>query len=361
MLKITLLILGTIVAMVLLFVLYVFNYYRPNANKILKFIKKHPEKAAILWERNNIALGSKNASRLMPLASTVKIIIAIEYAIQSANGIIDPEETVELAALEKFHIPNTDGGAHTEWLQSIASDAENNTTNIRAIAKGMIQFSSNANTEWLLDKLGLENVNARLNNLGLKNHSLIFYDFASSLFIGKELYSELKEEELIKKLIELSHEDYIIASNLIHKKLDHDANYKNELGVFGKKYQQHLSQRMSSSTVEDYVNIMKKINSQQYFDTPTQEYLADVMEGLMNNPANQKWLQHAGTKGGSTMFVLTKALYATDKENNTTELAYFFNNLEEHEVLMLSKSLNAFELKLLTNPEFIAEVSKQLQ
>eukprot|EP01034_Spumella_vulgaris_P007163 gene7163-9124_t len=77
----------------------------------------------------------------MPLASTVKIILAIEYARQAAAGEIDADEVVPIAELEKFHVDNTDGGAHESWLAS---------------------FSSNANAEWLLDKLGSEKVEAEL-------------------------------------------------------------------------------------------------------------------------------------------------------------------------------------------------------
>ena len=36
--------------------------------------------------------------------------------------------------------------------------------------------------------------------------------------------------------------------------------------------------------------IMKKINSRTYFSKETQKYLDEVMEWILDNPANQKWL-----------------------------------------------------------------------
>jgi len=120
------------------------------------------------------------------------------------------------------------------------------------------------------------------------------------------------------------------------------------------------SDRLQSSTVSEYVDIMKKINSRAYFDGTTHDYLNDVMESVMNNPANQSWLAHSGMKGGSTAFVLTKALYATDKKGNTTELAYFINDLSLIQNQRLQRSMNQFELKLLTDEEFIAKIKKTL-
>lgn len=52
---------------------------------------------------------------------------------------------------------------------------------------------------------------------------------------------------------------------------------------------------------------MKKINSRTYFSKETKKYLDKVMEWILDNPANQKWLEHLGMKSGSTAFFLTKA------------------------------------------------------
>ncbi|PIO47868.1 MAG: hypothetical protein CMR00_07690 [[Chlorobium] sp. 445] len=65
-------------------------------------------------------------------------------------------------------------------------------------------------------------------------------------------------------------------------------------------------------------------------------------------------------KGGSTPFVLTKALYATDKKGNKTELAYFLNDLNMIEMVNLLVSANEFELKILTNREFRDKIKAEL-
>lgn len=334
-------------------------YLSPNEEKVLDFIKNNPSKTSILLVRNDTVLAKHNADKVMPLASTVKIIIAIEYAAQAANGQINPDEKVNLEELDKFYVPNTDGEAHLSWLKSMREKVQNNHISIREIAKGMIAYSSNANTEWLSEKLGLDRINQRIDSLELKNHTPIYY-IVSSLFVGKEAFPMLKGKALEEKLKALTPEQYIGFTREIHQKLLADTTYKREVGDMSMEIQKVWSDNLPSATVTDYIGVLKKINSRTYFDANTQAYLDEVMEFLLENPANQSWLEHAGMKGGSTAFVLTKALYATDKKGNKTELAYFINDLSILESIRIRLSMNEFELKVLTNENFRVKIASEL-
>ena len=52
----------------------------------------------------------------MPLASTVKIIVAIEFAKQAAHNIFNENKKIPLSELDKYYLPNTDGDAHPNWV-----------------------------------------------------------------------------------------------------------------------------------------------------------------------------------------------------------------------------------------------------
>ena len=186
---------------------------------------------------------------LSPLASTVKIIIAIEYAEQVTSGKLSAIQMVKIEELEKYYAPNTDGGAHPAWLNYTKENIVDNSIALKEIAMGMIVFSSNANTEYLIDLLGLENINKRVEKLGMNKHDKMFY-LVSSLFIGKEYFSELDTEELVEKLESLSDEEYIEYSNEIHNKLKNDKSgkYRTEYGNLGMEVQQVWSDRLPSST-----------------------------------------------------------------------------------------------------------------
>jgi len=359
MLKKILIVLGIIVVLVVLTGALGIYYFLPSENKVSDFIKNNPDKTAILLVRNDTILAKQNPDKMMPLASTVKIIIAIEYAEQSSKGIINPDELVPISELDKFYVPKTDGNAHPAWLQSISREIIDEKVTNGEITKGMIKFSSNANTEWLLNKLGVENVNNQIDRLKLKNHTEIYY-IVSALFVGKELFQGQKGKALKEKLSNLQLSEYIKTTHIIHEKLLVDTLYKKDLGDFSLDIQKIWSDNLPASTVSDYLDIMKKINSRTYFDSKTQKYLDDIMEYILENPANREWLEHSGMKGGSTAFVLTKALYSTDKKGNKTELAYFLNDLSIWEMTRLQISMNAFELNILTNRGFRDKLKNQL-
>lgn len=313
-----------------------------NLNVIADFIRQHPDKSAMYLVQDGKVTTAINADRKMPLASTVKIIIAIEYACQASIGKIDPMQWIDTTELDKYYIPNTDGNAHPQWLAYLKAmtRVKAGKVQLQEVAKGMIDFSSNANTEYLLDLLGVDNVNKRLTALGLTNHDSLYF-FVSSLGVinGKS----------VPELEKLSMAEYRSLSAGQHNKMKTDPTYKNGIVFLPLNIQKVWSDRLPAATVKDYVSIMQKINSRTYFDSSTQRHLSTVMERLMDNPANQQWLKHAGMKGGSTSWVLTKALYATTTTGESTELAYFFNNLTEEEFEKLAMNMNSFELAILTN------------
>ena len=105
---------------------------------------------------------------------------------------------------------------------------------------------------------------------------------------------------------------------------------------------------------------MSKLNNKTYFNEEIYKYLDPVMEQLMENPINREWLVHAGQKGGSTAFILTTAMYATDKEGNQTELAFFANDLTTREQAKLSRNMNGFKMKFLQDAEFRTLIKKEL-
>ena len=89
-----------------------------------------------------------------------------------------------------------------------------------------------------------------------------------------------------------------------------------------------------------------------HLNEDTYMILAEVLEFIMENPANRQWLKHAGGKGGSTASVFTKASYASTKKEQRFEIIYFFNNLTDAENTQLQKWSNTFELAILSNPAF---------
>ncbi len=324
------------------------------ADSILQFIKNNKPRASLYLVQNDTVLARQNENMLMPLASTVKIMVAIEFAKQAGKKVIDENSRIPLSELNKYYLFNTDGGAHPAWLQYEKKQQHlvNDSIPLVDVARGMILFSSNANTEFLMDLLGMDNVKNNIQLFGLKKHTAL-YPVVASLFMYQNP-KQLKEEKILKGIKSLSEEQYCRYIFDMHNALKYDTVLKASFNPFdlSMNMQKLWSDRLTASTAKEYAYIGSILNRRKYFDEASYAVLSRVLESVMENPANQSWLKHAGMKGGSTAFVLTKALYATTQKDEKIELAYFFNNLTEKENSKLQKWMNAFELSVLSQPAF---------
>lgn len=88
-----------------------------------------------------------------PLASVSKLLIFIEYARQVEAGTLNPYEPVPTETLNRYDLPRTNTGAHQQFLASYPPG----TTAITladVASVGMIQYSSNAASDYVLARLG---------------------------------------------------------------------------------------------------------------------------------------------------------------------------------------------------------------
>lgn len=338
---------------------------KPSASFVTRYIRNHPDAVSVTLMRNGEKLFSRNEDVPMPLASTVKIIVAVAYAKQAAKDTVNPQEAVGLDILARYYLPGLDGNAHADWLRHVQQKgaAEGGRVSLEEVAAGMIRFSSNANTEYLMERLGFDTLDRTLRELGLNDHEPL-HPFVASLLIpyelglqGGGLTTKEARSSVKEQIRRMTLNEYQALALRIHEKLreDADGSYKRAADILS-WYDQDFdilnSDRFIKGTTAEYAEIMRKINSRAFFDDKTQHHLTRLLEGLMENPRNQAWLRHAGRKGGSTAYVLTEAMYAADKEGNQTEMALFFKDLDPLDRMRLSAGLNAFTLNILTDAEF---------
>lgn len=297
----------------------------------------------------------------MPLASTVKIIIAIEFSKQAANGTIDKNESISVAELEVYYIPGTDGGAHTSWLEHLkekdSSTIHQGKVKLYEVAKGMIQIISNANTEYLSDLLGLQQINNNLSALGMNQHEEIYY-VSSSFLIPAYLNIEesLSLNKVQQKMKDTSMEDYKTYAQTVHdllkqKKANHliDKTTRGKVSRFD--IEKIQSNRLPAATAKEYAILMNKINNGEGF---TEDVLTTLKYLLERKP--NKYFSHIGFKGGSTLFIDANAFYVTDHEQNKSAIGMFINDTKGGEMIWISREINKFILKMLIDKSFQNEV-----
>src|SRR5699024_12266930 len=127
-------------------------------------------------------------------------IIALEYAYQIENGDISEDETVPLSSLEAFYIEDTDGGAHEAWAEEMKEEDNIHEESVRLhdVASGMITYSSNANADFLIDLLGEENINQRMEELELEHEPIVPFTGSLAAISVYKQESEEREKELQK-------------------------------------------------------------------------------------------------------------------------------------------------------------------
>ena len=329
-------------------------YSQRSADSLLNFIKQNKSRASLLLKKNDTVIAKLDENKLMPLASTVKIMVAVEFAKQAAHDIFDQNKKIPLRELDRYYLANTDGDAHPRWIdyEKKLGNIMNDSVRLIDVARGMIIFSSNANTEYLMDMLGFDNVKNNIRLLGLKHHTPI-YPMVASLFLYQNP-KKMSEDKIISEIKKMNDEEYARAAYLIHNELKNDSTYKKKFRPqdLTIQMQKEWSDRLPASTTNEYVRLCSILNNRKYFDEKVYSILAAVLETLMETSENKAWLRHAGMKGGSTIFVLTKALYATLTDGTKIEMAYFFNNLTGEENHRLQRWMNDFEIQVLTDENF---------
>jgi D-alanyl-D-alanine carboxypeptidase len=342
--------------------IWAYFYVKPDANRIVDFLIKHKNKSAIYLIINNEAIAAQNADTVMPTASAVKTLIAAEFAHQAFLKRIDENALIDTAELNKYYLRDTDGGAHDAWLSSINNQltANKGKISLMEIAKGMIAYSSNANSAFLLDVLGINHIQQTADSLlDFTTHSPL-YDFVGALTLYQKKPNE-EYKDFIARIDQLSAEEYRNQCADAHLQLKNNPRLKQELNYhdIDLKAQRIWSNRLPGGSPKEYAQMMLRI--QKGFNQPKMDSLLRViMEQHELSTESPQLLKRYGSKGGSTAFILTQAAYFTDNQNNSGALAVFFNNLSPLENIKLQASLNEFEKKCFTDETFRKNLQQQL-
>ncbi|WP_439875655.1 serine hydrolase [Bacillus mycoides] len=320
-----------VVAVVAFFIIMKYYLSKEDPNYVLNYIKEHKgdESLSLLIRRNGEVVTSVNENKNLPLASMAKSVIAVEFAKQVSEGKISRDEQISLHELEKYYVKNTDGGAHPAWLEDAKAKelVKNRQIALEEVAKGMIHYSSNANTTYLLEKLGIERVNESIKELELTSHDK-FSSYTASLYMRGYVEKELRkqEDQSLEMIRNMSNDEYNKHVLQIHEWMKNEEEWKKRdipLKV-DMEFQRIWSDRLVSANAKDYMSIMAKINSRNYFPKSMQDEIENVFKGTVENSK----FEYAGQKGGSTAFVLTKGLYSTDKKGNKVEVVIMFNDID---------------------------------
>jgi len=340
-----------------------FSILRDNPEYVLNHLKDNPQTTSLYLAENGVALTTYQSDVVRPLASTVKILIAVEYAMQIDAGKLNKDSSVLLADLNRYYLKNSDGNAHEEWLKTMKSEGKikNNEVTLHDVAKGMVTYSSNANTDYLIELLGISAINERAKVLGLTQHEDV-YPIVSSLLIPDHIKSEsMGKKQLIKNLEAMSMEEYrTLAEELSEKMKEKTIRIEDVTFDSSMDEQKVWSDRLIGASANDYGKLLAAISNDQ-LPTTASETIRDLLEWPMQlNESNHDRFVHLGAKGGSTAFILTDALYAENHNGDKIEIVLMTDDLNFWQGMLIKKNANSFETKLLGSEEYRLEVQREL-
>ncbi len=272
-----------------------------------------------------------HADTPLVLASTMKVAVLAAYESAVVNGELDPNEPVQMAELERYYLPVTDGSAHKSGLASLgiktdalgfALDGEKTLT-LDDIARLMIHYSGNAEMDYLVARLGKEKPNS---TPGLENHvpirsilgiSLAMLNHESTLAdpaLRQKVIQEVAAGDTgyLDKLVALYLNDETWRSKQIEfVQSNQYIEAANQLGWDG---QVEAARLFPTGTAREYARLMADIYGGQMVSA---EVSARMQQKLESMPLD--WIQRllyyrrVGDKDGLTAGVMNLVTYAVPK------------------------------------------------
>lgn len=340
-----------------------FALSRENPEYVLNHLKDNPQTTSLYLAENGVELITYHSDVVRPLASTVKMLIAAEYAMQIDAGLLNKDSSVPLADLSRYYLKNSDGGAHKEWQKSMHSEGkvENNNVKLHDVAKGMATYSSNANTDYLIDLLGISAINKRAKDLGLTQHEDV-YPIVSALLIPEHIKSEsMNGKQLVKKLKAMPMEEYRTLAEELSEQMQEETIKVEDLTFdLSMKLQKVWSDRLIGASANDYGKLLAIISNDE-LPPAASEILRDLLEWPMElNERNHERFIHLGAKGGSTVFIMNDAMYAESHAGDKIEIVLLTDDLSFWQGIQIGKNLSSFESEMLGSEEFRLKVQKEL-
>lgn len=278
-----------------------------------------------------------NPDRPMPLASVVKVLHLVTYARTVQQGELDPETPVALADLERYYLPNSDLGAHPRAVAALQEEervfGQPPSVRLEDVPRMMIEFSSNAATDYLHALLGQERIEETAFQLGLTAQTAPCPFLGQFLLMGRGDEALTQIQQLMQDPRRYSREVIALA-----EQYSTDGAYRQELGGWRGRdrrpsldAQQQFSEALNArGSAREYAGLMAQFALNTLGPWEESVRIRRYMEWPTYFPDNQERLAWLGYKGGSLPGILTVVYYAQPWDTlQPVVLALFFHDLPQ--------------------------------
>ena len=322
--------------------------YQANQHKkeLAEIIRANPNAAVVAYTLDEhgqpVMDGSEvfyNPDTPLVLASTMKIVILAAYANAVERGDFDPNELVAIGDLEAYYLSHTDGGAHTSGLASLGLAADTDgfardraaKISLDDIARIMIHYSGNAETDYLMAHLGQERLAAILTAAGLEHHTpfhsilgitLSMFNHEAPLTEAARRQSLLNgvangDFSALEALADLYlHNPEWRSAQLAFMKSEAFTDAANQMGWEGQVVASHL---IPKGTAREYAHLLAEIASGKFINPTVSARIQQILEtSPADDPMRLLFHRRYGAKDGVTAGVLNLVSYAAPKSGALT-------------------------------------------
>lgn len=143
-----------------------FFAFRPDPEAIERYVRASPERASYA---QTVGTSQSMATEhgAVPIGDVVSLAVAFEWAMQVAEGNIQPNASVPLDVVER-HVVSSDP-EHEAWVATLDGATH---VSMREVARGMMN-GSHAATDYWINVLGASAINERMRAVSETTHSAI--------------------------------------------------------------------------------------------------------------------------------------------------------------------------------------------
>jgi len=273
-----------------------------------------------------------------PLASVSKLLIFIEYATRVDNGTIPLDETVSVATLDQYNLPRTDRGAHDRFIARYPAGI----TSLPlwdVATEGMMQYSSNAASDYVLHRLSPVDWAALYQKLGVYDATPPTPLTMIPLLMNNHVDGRATHETLAKLSISLgeSYLDHYIQDGAWRQS---EIVYRSgQVGGSGRPgslwpswdiQSAILQQDTATASVNDFRNVMNAIYGSSSLLTTNVQYIVRTgMKWESSDFVNANYVEYGAKLGFYSGGTLTLVAYGDPIHGDPIISVTFFRNIPQ--------------------------------
>lgn len=313
------------------------------------------------------------ADTLRPLGTLSNLLLAIEYARQVEQGMLNPDTRIKISDIDRYNLPKVYSTYHTEAINELkhSGKIKDGTISIEELARITLQTNDLAASDYLYFLLGVNHVNAIPEQLHLKTiqaplpWSGLEIAWKPSLYhqTVDQRFNDLKNmpAEKYRKLA-INNAEKLVSDNNFFQKMQKSFE-DNGLGMLFTKEKKFYN-LTTKGTPRELATLLQKVVGDSLLSPAISRHVKNLLEQDVSGPMLKQLFTEYGGTFDSRMGLLNGADFGIAKRRPGTRIQVaFFDDLPVAVWFHMSSDFmnEDFQQKLIWNASLYGFAQKRLQ